>query len=140
MSSGSSTRCNVVPDEPSCLPRLRPDFAREERFFAGLLSFGPSEDGGLPEVEEFFLAAVSNASIRSQLGDQRVLRRDLSILRCQQRSMSSIPIGQHRNDLIARHLRPGLHDPDPSGSPNPPSPCLNSYGSTMPTTSRWRSR
>lgn len=51
VSSGSSISRSVVPGAPSCLPGLRPERVREDRFGAGLAN-GRSDDGGLEEFEE----------------------------------------------------------------------------------------
>ena len=50
---------------PGCLPGLRPDRVRAERFFAGCLDHGGSEDGGLDEFDESVPARRSNSPIRS---------------------------------------------------------------------------
>jgi hypothetical protein len=45
--------------EPACFPGFRPDRVRDERFFAGFLSHGASEDGGRDDVEESFPAGAA---------------------------------------------------------------------------------
>jgi hypothetical protein len=52
ISSGSSINERDDEDAPGCLPGLRPDRPRDERFLAGFLSHGTSEDGGRDEFDE----------------------------------------------------------------------------------------
>ena len=52
VSSGSSTKLRDAEGEPGCLPGLRPDRDREERFLTGFLSHGASDEGGREDVEE----------------------------------------------------------------------------------------
>jgi hypothetical protein len=65
VSSGSSTRLRETDDAPGCLPGLRPDAIRDERFFAGFLSQGASDDGGREEFDESADSRRSSAQIRS---------------------------------------------------------------------------
>jgi len=50
--SGSSTSDRDDPSAPGCLPGLRPDRVRDERFFARVMSHGGSVDGGREEFDE----------------------------------------------------------------------------------------
>jgi hypothetical protein len=52
VSSTSSMRLLEDDDAPGCLPGLRPDLLRDERFFAGFFDHGASEDGGREEFDE----------------------------------------------------------------------------------------
>ena len=63
ISSGSSTSGIVEPGCPGCLPGLRPEAFRDER--RGGLRYGPSEDGGLLEVDESAPSCRSNSAIRT---------------------------------------------------------------------------
>ena len=65
ISFGSLTTRRDADAEPSCLPGLRPDRLRDERFFAGCLSPGASADGGRDDVEEFLPRRRSSSAIRS---------------------------------------------------------------------------
>lgn len=51
LASGSSFSDRDEDVEPGCLPGLRPDLPRDERFFAGSLSRGASDDGGRDGVD-----------------------------------------------------------------------------------------
>ena len=63
ISSGSPISGIVEPGCPGCLPGLRPDAVRDER--RGGLRYGPSEDGGLLDVEESAPSCRSNSAIRA---------------------------------------------------------------------------
>jgi hypothetical protein len=52
VSSASSSRLREDDDAPGCLPGLRPERVRDERFFAGFFDHGASEDGGREEFDE----------------------------------------------------------------------------------------
>jgi hypothetical protein len=64
-SSGSSIRLREDPDAPGCLPGLRPDRVRDERFFAGFFAHGASDDGGREEFDESAANPRSSSAIRS---------------------------------------------------------------------------
>ena len=65
VSSGSSTRLRDAKDAPGCLPGLRPDRVRDDRFLAGFLSHGASEEGGRDEFDESADRRRSSSAIRS---------------------------------------------------------------------------
>jgi hypothetical protein len=65
VSSASSTRLREDDDVPGCLPGLRPDLAREERFLAGFFDHGASEDGGREEFDESAEDRRLNSAISS---------------------------------------------------------------------------
>ncbi len=52
-------------DAPGCLPGLRPERSRDERFFAGFFSHGASEDGGCEEFDESADSRRCSSVIRS---------------------------------------------------------------------------
>ena len=58
-------RLREDPDAPGCLPGLRPERVRDERFFAGFFAHGASEDGGREEFDESAASARSSSAIRS---------------------------------------------------------------------------
>lgn len=51
-------------DEPGCLPGLRPDLVREERFAAGFFAHGASEEGGREQFDESADNRCSNSATR----------------------------------------------------------------------------
>lgn len=63
--SGSSTRLREAEGAPGCLPGLRPDLLRDERFFAGFFSHSASDDGGREEFDESADRRRSSSQIRS---------------------------------------------------------------------------
>jgi hypothetical protein len=65
VSSGSSTRPREDDDAPNCLPGLRPDLVRDERFLAGFFDHGASDDGGRDEFDESELNRRSSSATRS---------------------------------------------------------------------------
>ncbi len=62
MSSASSIRLREDDDAPGCLPGLRSDLLRDERFFAGFFDHGASDDGGREEFDESEANTRSNSS------------------------------------------------------------------------------
>jgi hypothetical protein len=52
-------------DAPGCLPGLRPDLLRDERFFAGFFDHGASDDGGREEFDESEANRRSSSATRS---------------------------------------------------------------------------
>jgi hypothetical protein len=65
VSSASSVRLREDDDAPGCLPGLRPDLPRDERFFAGFFDHGASDDGGREEFDESEANCRSNCATRS---------------------------------------------------------------------------
>ena len=51
-------------DVPGCLPGLRPDLLRDERFFAGFFDHGASDDGGREEFDESHANRRSSSATR----------------------------------------------------------------------------
>ena len=62
VSSGSSIRRSVALGAPGCLPRDLPERVRTDRFGAGFLVNGESDDGGLPLLEESRPSWACNAA------------------------------------------------------------------------------
>ncbi len=62
--SGSSLRLREIPGAPGCVPGLRPERVRDERFRAGLFH-GASDDGGRDEFDESIPRRRSNSATRS---------------------------------------------------------------------------
>lgn len=52
-------------DAPGCLPGLRPERVRDERFFAGFYDHGASDDGGREEFDESAEDPRLNSAISS---------------------------------------------------------------------------
>jgi hypothetical protein len=65
VSFGSSINDRDEDEAPGCLPALRPERPRDERFFAGFFSHGSSDDGGREEFDESADRRRSNSAIRS---------------------------------------------------------------------------
>jgi hypothetical protein len=64
LASGSSTRLREDDAAPGCLPGLRPNLVRDERFFAGFFDHGASDDGGREEFNESADTWRSNSATR----------------------------------------------------------------------------
>jgi hypothetical protein len=65
VSSASSIRLREHDEEPGCLPGLRPDLLRDERFLAGSFDHGASDDGGREEFDESEANRRSSSATRS---------------------------------------------------------------------------
>jgi hypothetical protein len=65
VSSGSSTSRREADDAPGCLPGLRPDRDRDDRFCAGFFAHGASDDGGREDVDESAASRRFNSAISS---------------------------------------------------------------------------
>jgi hypothetical protein len=65
VSSASSTRLREDDGAPGCLPGLRPDLVRDERFLAGFFDHGASDDGGREEFDESAEDRRLNSAISS---------------------------------------------------------------------------
>jgi hypothetical protein len=65
LSSGSSRRLREADEAPGCLPGLRPDLVRDDRFCAGFFAHGASEEGGRDQFEESAASRRSSSATRS---------------------------------------------------------------------------
>lgn len=91
---------------PGCLPGLRPDFVRDDRFFAGFFAHGASDNGERDEFDESADKRRSNSatsscsrlisspcvSIKLSLPGQLLARRPSQLL---QRGDQLILLGHH---------------------------------------------
>jgi hypothetical protein len=64
-SSGSSTSRRDVDNAPCCLPGLRAERVRDDRFSAGFLAHGASDDGGREKFDESADSCRFNSTTRS---------------------------------------------------------------------------
>jgi hypothetical protein len=67
VASASTTRLREDDDVSGCLPGLRPDLVRDERFFAGFFDHCASDDGGREEFDE----SAKDRRFNSASGRQR---------------------------------------------------------------------
>jgi hypothetical protein len=128
VSWGSSTRLRDTDEAPGCFPGPRPERVREERFFAGFLSQGESEDGGREEFDESADKRRSNSVIRSACV---VFTRTW----CAKAASRSWTRASNCSTIVSNTPEPAT----PRSSQiwlNPPTPTanqLNSYGKTPPS-------
>ena len=97
----------MVPSLPGCLPGLRPERVREERFAAGFFTNGESDDSGRDEFDESRPSGARNAATRPSSSSRR--RRNAAF-RPASLDQPSPELNCHSSSVWARIEQPTLRN------------------------------